>query len=198
VTATTTDALRTALADNGWLAGAVSRVVAEPHAIGTLVPAAGRNCGRAELTELPGWRADDAARVVLLAALPHRGEALATEVNAIYRYGDADEKRAVLLALPYLDVGAGCADLLGDALRSNDTRLVAAALGPYARHLDDAAWRHGVLKCVFMGVPLAAVDRLDERADPELARMLADLALERHAAGRVLPNDATELLRRLT
>ena len=74
--------------------------------------------------------------------------------------------------------------LLHDAIRTNDTRLVAAALGPYAGHLDDAAWRQAVLKCVFMGVPLAAVDGLDERADAELAAMLAALADERAAAGR--------------
>jgi hypothetical protein len=75
--------------------------------------------------------------------------------------------------------------------------LVAAALGPYAGHLDDPAWRQGVLKCVFMAVPLSVVDRLDERADGELARMLAGLAAERQAAGRAMPADATALLHRL-
>ena len=56
-----------------------------------------------------------------------------------------------------------------DALRTNDTRLVAAALGPYAAaHLDGHGWRQGVVKCVFMGVPLDAVADLDERADDEL------------------------------
>ncbi|MET8463109.1 EboA domain-containing protein, partial [Micromonospora zamorensis] len=75
---------------------------------------------------------------------------------------------------------------------------VAAALGPYARHLDPAAWRQAVLKCVFSGVPLAAVADLDTRADGELAAMLAALAAERHAAGRDLPADATDLLDRLT
>ena len=45
--------------------------------------------------------------------------------------------------------------LLADALRTNDTRLVAAALGPYAtRHFDTESWRQGVLKCLFVGVPL--------------------------------------------
>nr|WP_238424347.1 EboA domain-containing protein [Micromonospora parastrephiae] len=76
--------------------------------------------------------------------------------------------------------------------------MVAAALGPYARHLDAAAWRQAVLKCVFSGVPLAAVADLDSRADSELAAMLAALAAERHAAGRELPADATDLLDRLT
>ena len=82
----------------------------------------------------------------------------------------------MLKALPLLPIGDAAVPLLHDALRTNDTRLVAAALGPYAAHLDDAAWRQGVLKCVFMGMPLAAVDGLDERADAELAAMLAAFA----------------------
>ncbi|MFD0822823.1 EboA domain-containing protein, partial [Micromonospora zhanjiangensis] len=87
--------------------------------------------------------------------------------------------------------------LLHDALRTNDTRLVAAALGRYARQLDQAAWRQGVLKAVFMGLPLSVVDRLDDRADRELAVMLGGLADERRAAGREMPADALALLDRL-
>lgn len=120
--------------------------------------------------------------------------ALAAQVDALYRYGSADEKRAVLRALPLLDLGAACAEILHDAIRTNDTRLVAAAVGPYARHLDDAMWRQAVLKCVFMDIPLTAVADLDRRADGELGRMLADLAAERHAAGRSMPEDADVLL----
>ncbi|WP_449479656.1 EboA domain-containing protein [Streptomyces rochei] len=46
--------------------------------------------------------------------------------------------------------------LVEDALRANDTPLLAAALGPYAaRHLDAHQWRHAVLKCLFTGVPVA-------------------------------------------
>ncbi|WP_207207103.1 EboA domain-containing protein, partial [Agromyces binzhouensis] len=77
----------------------------------------------------------------------------------------------------------------------NDPRLVAAAMGPFAgRHLGDHDWRHGVVKLVFMGVPLAVVARLDERADDELARMAEDLAEERAAAGRPIPDDLRALL----
>ncbi|MBG6135580.1 EboA domain-containing protein [Longispora fulva] len=173
-----------------WLDAALDRVAVEPASIATLFPAVGRHVGRDPLTE--GWRTDDAARALLLTALPPR--AVVGEVRALYRYGDADEKRAVLLALPALLVGDRCADLLGDALRTNDTRLVGAALGPYAAHLEAAAWRHGVLKCVFMGVPLSVVHDLTERADAELAEMLGGLADERAAAGRSVPDDALALL----
>jgi hypothetical protein len=205
--AMTPDRLRAALAeevaDTGWLEMAVELVGSQPGAIGKLFPAAGRRCGRAELSTLDGWPVDDAARVVLLAALPLRGADLVTELEALYRYGDAAEKRAVLRALPALDergldVGDACTGLLHDAIRTNDTRLVSAAVGPYARHLDAPAWRQAVLKCVFMGIPLSAVADLDARADPELAVMLTGLADERAAAGRTMPDDAIALLERLT
>ncbi|MEU6204301.1 EboA domain-containing protein [Micromonospora musae] len=194
----TADHLRVALGgvpDPDWLDEALRQVAADPATITRFFPAAGRRCGRAALPDAPGWTADEAARALLLTALPtdHAGYA-----DALYRRGDAAEKRAVLKALPLLPIGAAGVPLLHDAIRTNDTRLVAAALGPYARHLDAAAWRQAVLKCVFTGVSLAVVADLDGRADGELAVMLAGLADERHAAGRDMPADATELLDRLT
>ncbi|MEU8077171.1 EboA domain-containing protein [Catellatospora citrea] len=190
------EVLRAALAgvdDGGWLDEALRRVAADPSVISRLFPAAARRCGRAEV--LPGWTADEAARAVLLAMLP--AERAAVQARALYRHGDAAEKRAVLRALPLLPVGASAVELLHDAIRTNDTRLVAAALGPYAAHLDAAAWRQAVVKCVFMGIALSCVDDLDHRADSELAAMLAGVADERHAAGRELPADAAALLARL-
>jgi hypothetical protein len=86
-------------------------------------------------------------------------------------------------------------ELTADALRANDTRLVAAAMGSFARrHLDAHAWRHGVLKLVFLGVPLAAVAGLEERSDAELRAMAGRFADERRAAGRPLPDDLAVLL----
>ncbi|WDZ84730.1 EboA domain-containing protein [Micromonospora cathayae] len=194
----TPDQLRTALRgvpDPEWLAGALRDVAADPGTLGRYFAAAGRRCGRGPLDGTPGWTVDEAARVLLLTAL--RADH-ADQVTARYQQGDAAEKRAVLRALPLLPVGAAAVPLLHDAIRTNDTRLVAAALGPYARHLDPPAWRQAVLKCVFMGVPLDVVADLDDRADAELAVMLAGLADERRAAGRTMPADATELLDRLS
>ncbi|NUP00513.1 MAG: EboA domain-containing protein [Nonomuraea sp.] len=179
-----------------WVTSALAAAGERPETIGRSFAQAGRRAGRAPLPEVPGWTADEAVRALLLAALPaDRAEA---EIGALYRYGDADEKRAVLKALPMLAVGAAGLPLLHDAIRTNDARLLAAALGPYARHLDQAAWRQAVLKCVFVGVPLSAVDGLEERADLELAVMLAAFADERAAAGRPMPPDAATLLDRLT
>ncbi|SDY88899.1 hypothetical protein SAMN05421684_2112 [Asanoa ishikariensis] len=189
------DELRAALdrAAVDWVDEAVRQVSADPGAIARLFPRAARACGRAPIAG--GWSADEAARALLLAALP--ADRVAAEADRLYRYGDASEKRAVLRALPLLPVGEAGVPLLHDAIRTNDTRLVGAALGTYAAHLDAATWRQAVLKCVFMGLPLSIVDRLDERADEELRVMLAGLAEERAAAGRPMAADATGLLNRL-
>ncbi|WP_189934456.1 EboA domain-containing protein [Streptomyces sulfonofaciens] len=145
---------------------------------------AGRRCG----PELA-----DAARVLLLYTARPDGSA----ATRLYTQGSAAERRAVLAALPYLTDGPGGLPLVEDALRTNDTRLVAAAVGPYAAaHLDPHGWRHAVLKCLFTGVPVGAVAGLAARAegDAELARMLGDYAEERRAAGRPVPDDLYRVL----
>jgi hypothetical protein len=186
--------LRAALAvvdDDAWLRAAEAELGLDPDLLPRLFAVAPRRLGRARAGD---WTADTAGRAVLLAAVLEApgGPARITE---LYRYGDSGEKLAILRALPLLPAAV---PLLRDALRTNDKRLVAAALGPYAGHLDQAAWRQGVLKCVFMGIPLSAVDLLEARADLELAVMLDGLAAERAAAGRALAADAVALLRRLT
>nr|WP_240449648.1 EboA domain-containing protein [Streptomyces harenosi] len=145
---------------------------------------AGRRCGAGHA---------DAARVVIL----HAARADAGALTRVYLQGTADERRAVLLALPHLVPGPEALPLVEDALRTNDTRLLAAAVGPYtARHLDAHQWRHAVLKCLFTGVPVDHVADLPRRArgDAELARMLADYAAERTAAGRPVPADLHRVL----
>ncbi|WP_019074761.1 EboA domain-containing protein [Streptomyces hokutonensis] len=182
-----------------WLTDAVARVGDDPTAVRTVFPAVGRHCGRGPLVD--GWTVADAARARLLAALPLRGAALAEEITALHRYGDSAEQRAVLRSLALLeDADASFADLgvplVRAALRGNDTDLIEAALGPYAaRHLDEDGYRHAVLKCVFCGIPLDRVAGLTERADRELARMLADFAHERVAAGRDVPSDIWPIVR---
>jgi hypothetical protein len=201
----TPDHLKTALAhlvtEDGmrWLTDACASVAAGPAAVRDLFPVAGRRCGRGSLQAgAPyGWTVDDAARCLLLTALPSTGTALLQQIEELYRTGDAAERRAVLRALPLLDVGDGALPLVRDALRTNDTRLIAAALGDYATdHLDAETYRQGVLKCVFTGIPLAAVPGLPGRADAPMARMMAAFAHERTAAGRDVPDDIRPILAR--
>ncbi|MFJ9038356.1 EboA domain-containing protein [Streptomyces sp. NPDC102406] len=135
----------------------------------------------------------DATRVLLL----HAARADTATLTRLYAQGTAAERRAVLEALPHLVPGPDGLPLVEDALRTNDTRLVAAAVGPYgAEHLPAHDWRHAVLKCLFTGVSVNAVAELGRRADgdTELARMLDDFAQERTAAGRPVPEDLHRVL----
>ncbi|MFJ3278025.1 EboA domain-containing protein [Streptomyces halstedii] len=145
---------------------------------------AGRHCGPEHA---------DAVRALLLV----EARPAAPDLARLYAQGTAAERRAVLLTLHRLDPGSAALPLVEDALRTNDTRLVAAAVGPYAAaHLDAHAWRHAVLKCLFTEVPVEAVAALADRArgDTELARMLEDFAAERTAAGRPVPADLRTVL----
>ncbi|GHG87761.1 EboA domain-containing protein [Streptomyces lanatus] len=178
---------------HAWLDESTTKVAAKPAALRRLFPAARRRCGHGRLTE--HWTVDEAARAVLLIALPLRGQPLADEVTLLHRHGDPAEQRAILRTLPLLDLGDLALPLVRETLRGNDTTLIEAALGPYAAaHLADAEYRQAVLKCVFCEIPLDRVSGLDSRADRELARMLADFAHERIVAGRAVPPDIRPLV----
>ncbi|MEU9568771.1 EboA domain-containing protein [Streptomyces massasporeus] len=173
-----------------WLDHALAEAAAHPGIHGPIsvwelrLAEAGRRCGATHA---------DAARVLILEAARAGTDAL----TRVYFQGTADERRAVLHALAHLVSGPGALPLIEDALRTNDTRLLSAAVGPYAaRHLSAHAWRHAVLKCLFTGVPLDHVADLPRRAagDGELARMLGDYAAERTAAGRTVPEDLHRVL----
>ena len=175
----------------------------KPAAIDVLFPAAAREVGRGPVDDgdpggMLGPTLDDMVRGVLLRALVEAEQdpsALLRRVGQLYRFGDSDERRAVLRNLAELGLGEPAEYLVEDALRSNDLRLIGAAMGAWAgAHLGDAAWRHGVLKCLFVGVPLEAVHCLTDRADAELARIVAAFGEERLAAGRSIPVDAHLIL----
>ncbi|MEV0636746.1 EboA domain-containing protein [Streptomyces sp. NPDC050619] len=177
-------------AARAWLDQALDEASAHPGTHGPIsvwelrLAEAGRRCGPEHA---------DAVRVLILQAARADTDAL----TRVYAQGTAAERRAVLHTLPHLVPGPEALPLVEDALRTNDTRLLAAAVGPYAaRHLDVHNWRHAVLKCLFTGVPVDEVADLDRRAhgDTELARMLGDYAAERTAAGRPVPADLHRVL----
>jgi hypothetical protein len=183
-----------------WVREAAAAIEADPAAVRTRFPMAGRKAGRGTLDpdanpdDVHAWTVDDAARTLLLVAL---GDGVEAELRDLYRFGDAAERRGLLRALPYLPVDDRVMDIVDDAIRTNDTRLVAAALGPYAtEHLDDAAYDQAVLKCVFIGVPIAPLDGLPVRATAETARMLAAFVHERVAAGRDIPAEVWDVIDR--
>lgn len=189
-----------------WLDEVIAEITNDPARITRHFPAVGRMVGRDPLDPVrdpQGLRgsADDVARARLLEAMldstdPETAGRLLVD---LYRHGDDAERRGVLRGLALIEgpeslieTGLGIVD---DALRTNDPRLVAAALGEFsARHLPPAEWRGGVLKCLFMQIPLNAIAGVAERRDVDLKVQAANLAAERRAAGRVLSDDLTALI----
>ena len=133
-----------------------------------------------------GWSLDGAARVAALLAF--RGDRpFAETFKDLRRTADVAELIALYRGLPLYPEPEALAFEVGEGLRSN-MRAVFEAIchrNPYPRdHFDEHRWNHMVLKALFVETALAPIVGLDERANPELARILHDYAHERWAASR--------------
>lgn len=136
--------------------------------------------------DLAGWSLDGAARV--LALLVHRGERpFAERFKDLRRTADAAEAVALYRGLPLYPEPEALGFEVGEGLRSNLTPVFEAIAhrNPFPRErFDEHRWNHMILKALFVGSRLAPIQGLDERANPELARILREYAHERWAAGR--------------
>jgi hypothetical protein len=162
-----------------WLQERILQVREDPRAIRSIFPAVARRVGARH----------EEARIQLLEALPDRAE-----LADLYRYGDAHERRAVILAI----VGSSGEEdlaLVRDAFRSNDPRLVTAAAAAAGQLADDEV-DQVLMKCVFMGIPLEQVPMLADRATGKTARMVAGFVLERVCAGRDVAPDVWAVIDR--
>jgi hypothetical protein len=177
-----------------WMEDTRAAVAAGTCVIGDIFPAVSRRVGRGPLGAPPprsAWRVDDGARALLLLALKDRdpGGVLAT-ARDLYFAGEARERIGVLRALPLLGDAPDALPAVLDAVRVSQAELFEAAIcdNAYASaHLPALEFRKAVLKCVFVGLSPARVERLAERADPELCQGLYDYVLEREAASRPVP-----------
>jgi len=196
--------LRQADDQAGWFAESLKALGAgaaerELHIVLGLAP---RRLGKADLAltatdeaaaeaARPGWRPrgwsiDGAARVAAL--LAYRGKRpFAETFKDLRRTSDVAEMIALYRGLPLYPEPDSLAFEAGEGLRSN-IRAVFEAIAhnnPYPRdQFDQHRWNHMVLKALFVGSELAPIIGLDQRANPELARILIDYARERWAAGR--------------
>ncbi len=134
------------------------------------------------------WTIDQAARTLLVLSLPSNdANKYLQTLSQVFAAADVRELVALYQALPLLPYPEKLCDRAAEGIRSNMTAVFnAVALeNPYpAEYLDNLAWNQMVLKALFVGSPLHSIQRLDERANPELARMLVDYAHERWAARR--------------
>jgi hypothetical protein len=133
-----------------------------------------------------GWSVDAAARV--LGLLTYKTDRPFADVfKDLRRTSDAAEMIALYRGLPLYPEPESLFFEVGEGLRSN-LRPVFEAIAhanPYPRdHMDEHRWNHMILKALFVGSALSPIIGLEDRANPELARILIDYAQERWAASR--------------
>lgn len=133
-----------------------------------------------------GWSIDGAARVAALLAFPCQ-RTFAEVFKDLRRTSDVAEMIALYRGLPLYPEPEALHFEVGEGLRSNLKPVFEAIAhqNPFARdHFDQHRWNHMILKALFVDSDLGPITGLDERANPELARILVDYANERWAAGR--------------
>jgi len=180
--------LASTLADSALLVDARRLRVAFAQAARKLGPGAQAQAAEGELPVL------DLARASLLLAalelLPASGhEPL---VDTLYRTGEQREQQSILRALPLLPDAARFSAVAIHACRTNSLevfRAIATDNSYPGSHFPELHFNQLVLKAIFLAVPVARILQLDERATPELGRMLREYASERRAAGRAIPTD---------
>jgi hypothetical protein len=201
-------AARLVAEQQAWLGGQVHRIAAgAPDAVlATAIGLAPRRIGKAELTldererdaasalvaglDTSGWGVDEAARILMvLASFSGDEPKFAQRLETLLRSGEIGEHIALLRGLPLYPSGERLVPLAGEGIRSAVQPVFEAVAhqSPYpAAHFPEAMWNQMVVKALFIGARLAPIAGLDERRNPELARMLVDYAHERWAAKRAV------------
>lgn len=198
-----------AAADRTWLDDALTRCRREGDAaIAAALPALPRRVGRRAVgsavttfgearVDLRAWRACDAAASSLLAA------ATDDVMLDLFAHGDMEERTMLLRAASVRRLSAATGRLLGEVQRSNtqphfealvcDSDLLARACGAVPGFGLPEASRL-LLKAAFLGLPMQRLLAVERLANPDLSRMLQDLATEREAAGRPIWADTLTLM----
>ncbi|MHC2068320.1 EboA domain-containing protein [Bremerella sp. T1] len=144
----------------------------------------------------PGWKPntwtlDQAARVLLLMSLPAEDDAayFAT-VEKLFQTAEIREQICLYQALQLLPHQELFDDRLSEGIRTN----IKTVFESIAHHnplpmelMTEHAWNQMILKALFIGAALDPIEGIDQRVNPELARMLIDFAHERRAATRPIP-----------
>lgn len=134
------------------------------------------------------WNLVQCVRIYFLLMLPAEDAGNYEKVlKRLFETADIEEQVALYSSLPLLPFPDSLSQRTAEGIRTNITDVFdAIALhNPYPQdYLDQEAWNQMVLKAIFMQRPLYRIYGADERANPELARILVDFAHERWAANR--------------
>ncbi len=139
--------------------------------------------------EPQGWSVDQAARILLLLSLGERDGGFTGLFTSLCQTADVAEAISLYSGLPLYPQAETLEDQAAEGLRTNMRAIFEAVAhnSPYPREqFDENRWNHMVLKALFIDSRLAPIQGLDERANPELARIMRDYAHERWAAGRTV------------
>ena len=189
-----------------WLDGELQRIADAPagiawaRAIGLAPRRVGREPLSPEAAELaagdalrPGfdasdWTREQAARVLfVLASAAGAMESFPERLDKIARSAEIGEQVALLRGLALYPRQDQLLGLAAEGVRSAIQPVYEAVAhrNPYpADYFTEAMWNQMVVKALFIGSTLTPIQRLDERANLDLAQMLVDYAHERWAAKR--------------
>lgn len=145
-----------------------------------------------------GWSVDQAVRTLLLLAYSvNEAETYVMGLEKLFSAADVAEQVALYQSLPLLPYPERFIERAVEGLRSNITTVfnAIALRTPFAAdYFGEAAWNQMVLKALFVDSPLSQIQGLETRANHKLAKMLADYAHERWAAGRTVNPQLWRLL----
>jgi len=118
-----------------------------------------------------------------------------------YEAGELGEQESVLRTLSLLPEPARFTETGVAACRTNAKRVFEAIAcdNPFpAAYFPELSFNQMTMKAVFIEAPVARIEGLAERRNPELLRMARDYASERRAAGRPVPADVALILGELS
>lgn len=135
-----------------------------------------------------GWTLEQAARVLFaLESACGDTDGFAARLERLVRSGEIGEQIALLGGLALYPRPQQLVTLAGEGVRSAVQPIYEAVAhrNPFpAETFTEAMWNQMVVKALFIGSTLMPIQRLDERRNADLARMLVDYAHERWAAKR--------------
>ena len=141
------------------------------------------------LEQVGRWLTDEVGRLLLLMQwLDHySSQEQVDKLKSIYRMVDENEKQVIAKGFALLDKEGAAVDLATSIGRTNNINLFAAIAlnNPYpSAFYDERAFNQLVLKALFMGLDISAMQGLQQHLSPTLSLLCIDLVKENLAAVR--------------
>lgn len=130
---------------------------------------------------------------------PASRNAYIKKIENLFAAAEMSELVALYSALPILAYPEEWRKRCAEGIRSNIATVLEAIIhrNPYpAAWLDEPAWNQLVVKAFFTDKEISLITGLEQRANRNLANILADYARERQAAGRPVNPQLWELLKK--